>query len=318
MINAKYIEEIVKVINCDGQDIEVSLEANPGDVVGRVQDLKNAGITRLSVGVQAFNEEELRFLNRDHSVHQALELIQESLSQFPKSTSLDLIFGRPGQTVDILETELSVITDLGLPHVSLYQLTVERGTKLARQVRAGEVIMPGEDTMAELYSRAVDTLGQAGLLRYEVSNFSVPGSECVHNLGYWSGRQYAGLGPGAHSRLCDRGHRLALRNIPYPEHWMAEVERVGHGVRARQILSVDDSMKELLATGLRTHNGITSDNWNKISNQIIDLENLASKLQMVESGIIFHGGCLLLHPDKINVLDSILPDVFNVLDEIKV
>ena len=184
LMDCEHVGEIISKI-CSTSDVEVSLEANPGDVIGKVSELKTAGVTRLSVGVQALNDQELIFLNRDHNTQQAVISLEQSLKHFPTTTSADLIFGRPGQTVEILESELMMLMKLGLPHVSLYQLTVERGTRLFDQVRSGEVVMPDEDTMAALYSAADNILSSHALTRYEVSNWSVPGSECQHNLGLY-------------------------------------------------------------------------------------------------------------------------------------
>ena len=189
LLDSKYIEKIVTSIDRLSSVLEVSLEANPGDLHGKVSSLSSAGVTRLSVGIQALNDEELKFLNRDHNVIQAWNAIDQSLKYFPKSTSVDLIFGRPNQNWTRFRGELEQIIKSRVPHVSLYQLTVEKGTSLHKQVTSGQVTLPEEDTMAEMYNNAVALLDEAGLARYEVSNFSVPGAQCLHNIGYWSGNE---------------------------------------------------------------------------------------------------------------------------------
>ena len=202
LLETKYVEMLTSRIAASSRScLEVSLEANPGDLIGKVESLKNAGVTRLSIGAQALNDRDLKFLNRNHNVVQIWKSLEESHKVFPRSTSADLIFGRPWQSSDNFLSELRQLSSAGLAHVSLYQLTVERGTRLHRQVASGRVQLPGEEEMADMYSGALATLAAAGLARYEVSNFSVAGAECLHNLGYWSGRQYLGLGPGAHSRV---------------------------------------------------------------------------------------------------------------------
>ena len=318
LIETKYIEKIVNKISENMPSLEVSLEGNPGDLVGKVSGLRDAGVTRLSVGVQALDDRELKFLNRDHNVHQAWRSVQESLEVFPQSTSVDIIFGRPNQSVSTLESELYQLIETRVPHVSLYQLTIERGTKLHKQVTKGEVTVPDEDTMADMYQTVVETLAKAGIERYEVSNFSRPGSQCLHNLGYWTGRDYLGLGPGAHSRVTTGSERLALVNIPYPEKWISEVEKVGHGVKTRNKLEVKDSLKELIATGLRTVSGISVHDWDRVSGGLVNMEDLYNNLDADQTGIMMTDDHhLRSKTDSIAILDSVIPYVFNALDEIK-
>ena len=171
--------------------------------------------------------------------------------------------------------------------------------------------------MAEMYSGAVQTLSSAGLSRYEVSNFSIPGGECLHNQGYWSGRQYLGLGPGAHSRIGDPLNKQALVNIPSPDVWMSEVERVGHGVKLNKSVTIIESLKELIATGLRREKGISVNDWERVSCDRVELSKLYTTLcQGSQTGIIFSDGYLRLTSDKICILDSIIPDIFNALDSL--
>ena len=216
-----------------------------------------------------------------------------------------------------LKEELHHLIETSVPHISLYQLTIERGTKLHKQVTNGLVSVPDEDTMADMYQTVVETLAKAGIDRYEVSNFSRPGSECLHNLGYWGGRDYLGLGPGAHSRVTTGSGRLALVNIPYPDKWMSEVERLGHGVRTKTQLEVKDSLKELIATGLRTVSGISVLDWERVSRGLVTMEQLYNNLDAAQTGIVMNDHYLRLKTDNISILDSIIPYVFNALDEIK-
>ena len=316
LLDVRNVELLIKTISASGEASEVSLEANPGDVLDKIERLRDAGVNRLSLGVQSLNESDLRALNRNHDPDQAIQALRESLRVFPSQTSADLIFGRPGQTVSAWREELERLLDLSLPHVSLYQLTLERGTALHRSVTRGEVSLPTEDEMADMYHLAVETLSSRGLGRYEVSNFSVSGSECLHNAGYWSGRQYLGLGPGAHSRVCLGGERRSLVNIPEPGRWMAEVERGGHGVRLEREMEARDALKELLATGLRTRAGVSVRDWNRLSQGQLQLETLFDLVNKQNLGLQMSDGRLRLSDDKISVLDNILPYVFNCLDEI--
>ena len=318
LMETSSIAELVHRIS-NGGSVEVSLEANPCDLAGKILSLKDAGVTRLSIGVQALNDKDLSFLNRNHNVNQVWMSLEESLRTFPKTTSADLIFGRPGQTLDSFCSELGQLTSLGLPHISLYQLTVERGTKLHKQVTRGEVKLPDEDLMADMYTAGLETMASAGLARYEVSNFSQPGAECDHNTGYWSGRQYLGLGPGAHSRLGYADSRQALVTIHHPESWMAEVEARGHGVRRRRDIPCLEGLKELLATGLRTEAGVREEDWVKACAGRVNMADLLSKMgqnQQEELGVHCDDGCIRVMSDRICVLDNILPHLFNKLDEI--
>ena len=316
LLDVRHVERLIKTISASGEAQEVSLEANPGDMLGKASSLEAAGVTRLSIGVQALDEADLRALNRNHGPRQAVQAIQESLAIFPNRTSADLIFGRPGQTVEAFQGELERLVELGLPHVSLYQLTLERGTALYRDVRRGLVSLPGEDEVADMYHLAVDLLSSRGVRRYEVSNFAVAGSECVHNVGYWTGRQYLGLGPGAHSRVCLGGQRKALVNIPHPARWMAEVEKGGHGVRLERDIDMREALKELLATGLRTRDGVSASDWTRVCDGQLRLESLFNLVNNKNLGLETSGGSMRLREDKISVLDSILPYVFNCVDEI--
>ena len=318
LMDLSNIEKLVSRIST-GDSVEISLEANPCDLEGKIQPLKDAGVTRLSIGVQALNDKDLSFLNRNHNVKQVWESLEESLRMFPNTTSADLIFGRPGQSLDTFTSELSQLICLGLPHISLYQLTVERGTALHKQVARGEVELPDEDLMAAMYTAGQEIMAGAGLARYEVSNFSEAAAECEHNRGYWSGRQYLGLGPGAHSRLGYGDTRQALVNIPSPETWMAEVERKGDGVRRCRAVPVLDGLKELLATGLRTEAGVREADWNRACAGRVNMSELLSDMKhhhLEGLGVSISDGCLKILSDRICVLDNILPYLFIKLDEI--
>ena len=315
LLAVENVELLISAISASGKALEVSLEANPGDVLGKVESLRQAGVDRLSIGVQALDDDDLRALNRNHNRAEAVRAVEESLKIFPTATSADLIFGRPGHSVRALKEELRVLADLGLPHLSLYQLTLERGTALYREVRRGGLTLPGEEDMAEMYLSALNCLSSRGLRRYEVSNFSLPGSECLHNQGYWSARQYVGLGPGAHSRLGQAEGRLALVNIPHPERWMCEVERAGHGVRQERNIARRDSLKELLATGLRTTAGVAGSDWERISGGTVRLGSLFDRARPLDLGLVMEQGAMRLAEEKISVLDHVLPYVFNCLDD---
>lgn len=185
-------------------DVEISMEANPTSVeMKKLQQFKCAGINRLSLGIQALNNSDLKILGRDHTVDQSLSCIHEARKLFPGRLSIDIIFGRPSQTLESWVRELEEILDVCDDHVSLYQLTLEPGTLLYKLNKQGILTMPGADVIADMYEVAVRRLAQASFHRYEISNFARSlSAESKHNKAYWEGKQYIGVGPGAHGRFC--------------------------------------------------------------------------------------------------------------------
>ncbi|KAL4240831.1 hypothetical protein ACF0H5_001619 [Mactra antiquata] len=189
--------EAVKQSTYFDKSSEVTLEANPTHLeTSRLKGFYDAGVNRLSIGVQALCDDDLKLLGRDHCVQDSLRCLSEAKHIYDSKISVDLIFGRPGQTLEKWYQELNQILEMEVNHVSLYQLTVERGTLLHKWVENGEVILPDNDTMADLYTMAVETMDSCGLSRYEVSNFAKQGFESIHNQAYWQGLQYIGVGPG--------------------------------------------------------------------------------------------------------------------------
>ncbi|XP_076331708.1 radical S-adenosyl methionine domain-containing protein 1, mitochondrial-like isoform X4 [Tachypleus tridentatus] len=247
-------------------DTEVTLECNPTTLEAqRLREFKLAGINRVSVGVQALNDRDLLLLGRNHSVKEALRVIDEAKNIYSGSTSIDIIFGRPYQTQYAWQDELKKLLDICDDHVSLYQLTLERGTSLFKLVHCGKLSMPTDAEVADFYEVAVSMLTDAGFQRYEVSNFARNGAESIHNNSYWNGTQYIGIGPGAHGRFVPQqtaSHsREARIQTLEPDVWMKEVERYGHGTRKIVVQSHLDMLEEYLLTGLRTARGINNEQW---------------------------------------------------------
>ncbi|XP_072339360.1 radical S-adenosyl methionine domain-containing protein 1, mitochondrial [Scyliorhinus torazame] len=262
---ASILETVARVTHVP-HNMEVSMEANPTSAAAsRLAEFKAAGVTRLSLGVQALCDRDLRILGRDHTAREALWSLEEARRFFPGQTSVDLIFGRPGQNVESWEGELEQLIALCDHHVSLYQLTLERGTALYKQVQEKALSVPEQETMARMYQAARSVLGKAGFLQYEVSNFAKNGAVCMHNLGYWRGRQYLGVGPGAHGRFAPLGEgetqREARIQTLEPSDWLREVRRFGHGTRKRVQQSELDILEELLVMGLRMNEGLTHQFW---------------------------------------------------------
>jgi putative oxygen-independent coproporphyrinogen III oxidase len=230
---------------------EVTLEANPTSVEARnFAGYKTAGVNRVSVGVQALDDADLKALGRQHSVAEALAAFRLAARTFAR-VSFDLIYARPGQSVAQWRSELARALAEQQGHMSLYQLTIEEGTRYADLHRAGKLIVPDEDVAADLYDVTQELTAKAGLAAYEVSNHALPGHESRHNLIYWRYGDYAGVGPGAHSRITEGGRRLALATERYPETWRACVIAKGHGVIEKTVITTRDQAAEYLLMGLR-------------------------------------------------------------------
>jgi len=237
-------------------DLEITLEANPTSVeAGRLAAFRDAGINRVSLGVQSLRESALRMLGRQHSGPQAVAALEMARAIFPR-ISFDLIYARPGQDVAAWRAELREALALVADHLSLYQLTIEPGTKFETLHRRGELVLPEDDLGAALYEATAEEAARFGLGAYEVSNYAVPGRESRHNLTYWRYGDYAGIGPGAHGRLTLDGQLRATTRHRAPEPWADRVERQGHGTREETTLTAEERAREMLLMGLRLTEGL--------------------------------------------------------------
>jgi putative oxygen-independent coproporphyrinogen III oxidase len=233
-------------------EVEITLEANPSSVeAARFADLAAAGVNRVSLGLQALDEEALRFLGRAHGVDEGLAALGVAQREFAR-VSFDLIYARPGQPLAAWEAELGRALAFGTEHLSLYQLTIEPGTRFATEAAAGRLTIPDGDAAADLFEATRAMTAAAGLPAYEVSNHARPGAESRHNLTYWRYGDYAGIGPGAHGR---RGG-LATQRHRKPENWMAAVARNGHGAQEETPLTETERAHEALLMGLRLREGV--------------------------------------------------------------
>ena len=212
----------------------------------------------MSVGVQALDDDALRFLGREHDSGQALAALDAARANFDRF-SFDLIYDRPGQTVAAWRDELARALRLAGDHLSLYQLTIEKGTPFFAARRDGAFALPDEGTSIALFETTQEMCDAAGLPAYEISNHARPGGECRHNLTYWTGGDYAGIGPGAHGRLTLAGVATATEQMPSPEAWLAAVEADGHGARLSEPLTPQTRIEEMVMTGLRLTGGIGRD-----------------------------------------------------------
>ena len=234
------------------EDIEITLEANPNSVeAARFADLASAGLNRLSLGLQSFDDESLRFLGRAHSAAEGLAALEIAQKHFDR-VSFDLIYALPGDTEARWSAALDRALSLGTTHLSLYQLTIEPGTRFASMVAKHEFDPLDADIAAELFEFTQDRTAAAGLPAYEISNHAVPGHESRHNLSYWRYGDYAGVGPGAH------GRRLGSRTVRHrkPENFLSALSRNGHAIAEEAPLSAREAADEALVMGLRLAEGI--------------------------------------------------------------
>lgn len=271
------------VINAAGRawsfanDIEITLEANPGSVEqNRFRGYADAGVNRVSLGLQALNDADLRALGRLHSVTEALAALDVARASFGR-VSFDLIYARQGQTVDAWRAELGRALTLGPDHLSLYQLTIEDGTAFGDRLAAGKLRgLPDEDLAADLFELTRDMTAAAGLPAYEISNHARDGQQSRHNLIYWQGGDWVGIGPGAHGRLTLGGVRFATETALAPAVWMAEAGR-GQGERRRRPQDPREAAEELLMMGLRTCDGVPLDRLSAIVGEVF--RNKVNKLR---------------------------------------
>ena len=264
-------------------DIEVTLEANPASAdAARFADYKSAGVNRVSLGVQALNDTDLKKLGRLHDVAEAKAALKMAMNNFAR-VSLDLIYARPDQTEAAWRGELKEALSFGTSHLSLYQLTIEPETPYALLHRNGQLRIPGEELAAELYETTQELTEAAGMPAYEISNHARPGQESRHNLIYWRYGDYAGVGPGAHGRLNLNGHRTATAAIKLPERWRDTVSRTGHGFVEMTPVSDEEAAREHLLMNLRLAEGLDLADYERRWNTSLDAAKIAA---LTEQGFL--------------------------------
>lgn len=237
-------------------DAEITLEANPTSVeAAKLADFRAAGINRVSLGIQALDDESLKALGRQHDAADALRAVRTAARLFDRY-SFDLIYARPGQTVAGWRDELSGALDEAGDHLSLYQLTIEAGTAFHTLHRRGELEMPDDEEAAALYEATQEAMERSGMPAYEISNHARAGGESRHNLNYWRHGEYVGIGPGAHGRLSRNGETMAIRRHRAPERWLEMVEADGHGTAEAESVDPQQRIAEILMMGLRLTEGV--------------------------------------------------------------
>lgn len=268
-------------------DAEITLEANPTSVERqRLAGIRTAGVNRVSLGVQALEDEALAFLGRGHSAAEALAAVSEAARLFDRF-SFDLIYGRPDQDAQAWENELRRALSHAGDHLSLYQLTLEPGTPFHALWRRGKLDPLDEEAAAGLYERTQKVLEAEGLPAYEISNHAAPGAESRHNLTYWRYGDYAGIGPGAHGRLTIGGKKFATQRIRSPEAWLEQVLSKGHGEEQPDILDADVQLSEIILMGLRLSEGVPESRIQAITGTGFDATFDTDRLDaLVENGFI--------------------------------
>jgi putative oxygen-independent coproporphyrinogen III oxidase len=285
----KILEKISQLWQVD-ENCEVTLEANPTSFEAeKFKEFRNAGINRLSIGIQALNDVDLKFLGREHSASEAIKTI-ETASKIFDNFSFDLIYARPQQTLNSWKEELEMAISFGTKHLSLYQLTIEKGTKFFSQYKKGEFQMPDEELSAQFYEMTNQISKNHGFELYEISNYAKKSFECAHNMVYWQGGDYLGIGAGAHSRVYldeDAKNRRAIMMVHEPVSWLNKVEEIGAGIQSDEKISSEELLEELILMGLRLKGGIDDtifqEHFGKKLEEVFDFKKLEG---LVEKGFL--------------------------------
>lgn len=291
-------------------DLEITLEANPGSVeAGRFADFRQAGISRVSMGIQALNDPDLKRLGRLHSTSDALAAFDIARTHFDR-VSFDLIYGRQDQTLSAWETELRQALALAIDHISLYQLTIENGTAFGDRYARGKLTgLPDEDLGADMFTATQEICAEMGMPAYEVSNHARDGAQSRHNLIYWRYGDYIGIGPGAHGRLTLNGTKFATECFSNPKKWL-DLSDKGQTEKPRSSLSRSEQATEFLLMGLRLKEGISMHRFEKLNGAALDpakVEHLC-EIGMIEirndNLIVSNQGVMVLNA----VIENLLPD----------
>lgn len=286
---------------------EITLEANPSSVeADRFADLSHAGVNRVSLGLQSLDDETLKFLGRAHDVTEGLSALDTAQQNFDR-VSFDLIYARPGQSLENWQSELEKSLGFGTDHLSLYQLTIEPGTRFETLVRTGKLVPADDDHCADMFELTQELTQAAGLPAYEISNHARQGQESRHNLTYWRYEDYVGVGPGAHGRRLNS----ATERHKKPENFLSAVQRNGNGLKIEQSLSPEVKATEALMMGLRLAEGVNltalEKKTNLVTDQIIDLHQVEklTALGLLEPS----ADRLMVTARGMPLLDAILPKI---------
>ncbi|HJD55352.1 MAG TPA: radical SAM family heme chaperone HemW [Rickettsia endosymbiont of Pyrocoelia pectoralis] len=314
LMNPKTVEGIINKISSLAiidEQTEITLETNPTSFeTEKFKEFRAAGVNRVSIGVQSLKEDDLKRLGRTHDSLQAIKTIEAANKIFSR-VSFDLIYARENQTLNDWQQELTQAMSLATGHISLYQLTIEKGTPFYKLFHDGNLILPNSDLAAEMYEWTNDYLESQKYYRYEISNYVNKGQECVHNLTYWNYNNYLGIGPGAHSRIYS--NHLSISEDPIavsaimmwhkPEKWLETVNNKGNGIQTNAQLTKQEMIEEILMMGLRLSKGINIktleqkieakledilDMNNLQHYQKLDLIRLDENIYLTDKGLMLH------------------------------
>ena len=267
-------------------EIEITAEANPTSVeAASLAGFKDAGINRISMGVQALEARHLSFLGREHSASEALDALDIARQLFHR-VSIDLIYGLPDQSSAEWKTTIEQLLGLGLDHLSLYQLTIEPGTVFYTRTRQGEVMTAPDDDAADMFEMTNEIASAHGLPAYEVSNFARAGEECRHNLIYWRAQNWLGIGPGAHGRISQNNKRIGMATRRSPQGWLDAVNKQGHGIQTLSEETHADQIAEIMMMGLRLTEGINLDLAERRFGPVMSWLNASKLQQMLEQEMV--------------------------------
>lgn len=274
-----------KIINKLGQigtlanDVEITLEGNPTSAeANKFKEFKHAGINRVSIGIQSMNDDDLKFLGREHSVSEALKAVDAAADVFD-NYSFDLIYCLPEQKLSDWEKDLQKAMKYVKHHLSLYQLTIEKGTAFYGDHKRKKFVMPDEELSTEFYEFTDSFLENEGFPAYEISNYARSGMQSRHNLTYWRYGDYLGIGPGAHSRITLNGQKTSQMMIHNPANWLKSVSEKQHGIQEQAALNADEIAEEVVMMGLRIKDGITCKDFKEITG--FDIEKRLKKIPLL-------------------------------------
>ena len=279
---------IEKIINCVSKkfslspNAEITIEANPSSIEFKdFYNFKQVGINRISLGVQSLNDNDLKFLGRDHNADQAKKSLKYAEKIFNK-VNLDIIYGLPDQKIKNFKNELNTILEyaVSIGHLSIYQLTIEPKTPFYKKFITGKLTLPPEETLNNMYYIIQEASEKNNLLQYEISNHAVPGNESIHNLGYWRYNEYLGVGPGAHSRVSYNSTRMSMVQINSPRNWLNSIHDKGNAIALKEVLTKNEAAMEVLITGLRLKEFLPSERFDQYS--VLKLNEIIKKSRIKE------------------------------------
>ena len=291
LMSPKTVEAVINLLSDIGivsNTTEITLEANPTSYeTDKFKEFKSSGINRVSIGIQSLKSDALQMLGRTHSKDEAM-LAVNSASKIFDRYSFDLIYAIPGQTLEDWKSELRGAIKLANGHISLYQLTIEKGTPFYQIFKSGKMQLPSNESSADMYEWTNEFLKDQSYYGYEISNYAQPGNECLHNLAYWDYDEYLGIGPGAHSRLHSNGNINAVMMLHKPEKWIQSVSQKGNGIQTNSSLSRNELIEEIVMMGTRLNSGMSLSVFKELTGvNFEDILNKKNFLHFQKCGLVF-------------------------------